>query len=131
SGVCGLPRSPSRGRSVSISERSRPSKAGSLSGPPAYESRVMKVLVVVHGFPPYAQGGSEIYAHAHACALHREFGDDVLVVTRENAADSPEYALRTEEREGLRIVWINNTFRHTRTFADTYRNDAIAAITDR
>ena len=26
----------------------------------------MKVLLVVHGFPPAAQGGSEIYAHAHA-----------------------------------------------------------------
>ena len=36
----------------------------------------MKVLVVVHGFPPSAQGGAEIYAHAHAlrCA---EAGDEV------------------------------------------------------
>lgn len=89
----------------------------------------MKVLVVVHGFPPAAQGGSEIYAHAHARALHRA-GDEVVVLTREQDPTRAEYAMRTERRDGLSIVWINNTFRSTRTFEETYRNEAIGAIAD-
>src|SRR5437899_467460 len=91
----------------------------------AEEGRVMRVLVVVHGFPPMAQGGSEIYAEAHARALQRQFGDDVLVLTRENDVTRPEYAVREEQREALRVVRINNTFKYARTFEDTYRNETI------
>ena len=90
----------------------------------------MKVLVVVHGFPPAAQGGSEIYAHAHAMAL-RDCGDEVVVLTRDQDPDRAEYDMRTERRDGLRVVWVNNTFRSTRSFQETYRNEAIGAIADR
>ena len=79
----------------------------------------MRVLEVVHGFPPSAQGGAEIYAHAHARALREECGDEVLVLTREQDPNRPEYEVRTEARDGLRIVWINNTFRETRSFEET------------
>ena len=34
-------------------------------------------------------------------------------------------------RRPARIVWMNNTFRNTRTFEETYRNDAIGAIASR
>ena len=87
----------------------------------------MRVLVIVHGFPPSGEGGAEVYAHAHARALRRA-GDDVLVLTREQDASAPEYRLRREERDGLSIAWVNNTFRNTRTFEESYRNPAIAAI---
>ena len=87
----------------------------------------MRILEVVHGFPPAAQGGTELYAHAHARAL-REGGDEVLVLTREQDPDRAEYDVRTEQRDGLRIVWVNDTFLSTRTFEETYRNDAIGAI---
>src|SRR4029079_8444231 len=87
----------------------------------------MKVLVVVHGFPPSAQGGAEIYAHAHAAALQRA-GDDVLVFNRDNDAARPEYAAREDIADLVRVVRVNNTFRNTRTFEDTYRNEAIGAI---
>jgi len=90
----------------------------------------MKVLEVVHGFPPLAQGGAEIYTRTHARAL-LEAGDEVVVLTREQDQGRDEYAVREEWRDGLRIVWVNNTFRHTRSFADTYRNEAIAAIARR
>ena len=43
----------------------------------------MRVLLVVHGFPPVAQGGTEIYADAHARTLRDRFGDDVCVLARE------------------------------------------------
>lgn len=88
----------------------------------------MRVLVVVHGFPPQAQGGSEIYAEAHARALRRLFGDDVLVLTREHDLTRPEYSVREEEAGGLRVVRINNTFKNARTFEDTYRNATIDSL---
>jgi glycosyltransferase involved in cell wall biosynthesis len=95
----------------------------------------MRVLIVVHGFPPLAQGGSEIYAKAHGLALRRSFGDEVVVLTREHDPTRPEYAVREEEREGLQIVRINNTFRDNRSFEETYSNETIdrlaAGVIDR
>lgn len=91
----------------------------------------MKILVIVHGFPPAAQGGSEIYARTHALALHRHCGDEVVVFTREQDPGRAEYDVRTEHRDGLRIIRVNNTFRNTRTFEETYRNEAIGAIASR
>jgi GT2 family glycosyltransferase/glycosyltransferase involved in cell wall biosynthesis len=90
----------------------------------------MRVLEIVHGFPPVAQGGTELYAHAHAHAL-RETGDEVLVLTREQDRNRPDYGVRTELRDGLRIVSVNNTFRHTSSFEENYRNEAIGAIAGR
>src|SRR5262245_17382514 len=90
----------------------------------------MRVVIVVHGFPPRAQGGSEIYAQAHARELVRQFGDEVLVLTREQDVHRPEYAVRTEQRDGFRVVWINNTFRQTRSFEESYRNEAIGSIAE-
>jgi GT2 family glycosyltransferase/glycosyltransferase involved in cell wall biosynthesis len=88
----------------------------------------MRVLLVVHGFPPVAQGGTEIYADAHARTLRDRFDDEVLVLTREQDPSRPDYSTRTTARAGIRIVWINNTFRQARSFAGTYRNDSIDAI---
>jgi len=88
----------------------------------------MRVLVIAHGFPPQAQGGSEIYAYDHARALRERGGDEVFVLTREQDASRPEYALRVEDRDGLRVAWVNNTFRATTSFEDSYRNPAIARV---
>ena len=91
----------------------------------------MKVLLVVHGFPPSAQGGSEIYAESHARTLSDRYGDEVLVVTRESDPAAAEYRVRTESRAEFRIAWINNTFRATRSYAETYENPAIGSIAAR
>ena len=99
------------------------------SGSPV-EGGLMRILVVVHGFPPAAQGGSEVYAHAHARTL-AALGDDVLVLTREQDPDRPEYAVREDQGDGLRVVRVNNTFRNTRTFEETYANGTIDAIASR
>jgi GT2 family glycosyltransferase/glycosyltransferase involved in cell wall biosynthesis len=90
----------------------------------------MRVLVVVHGFPPDAQGGTELYAEAHVRTLARRHDDEVLVITREQDRGRPEYAVRREQRDGLAVVWINNTFRNTRTFEDSYRNEMIGSIAE-
>ena len=88
----------------------------------------MRILIVVHGFPPHAQGGAEIYAEQHALALTRNFGDTVHVLTREQRSDNAEYAVRTEHRDGLAITWINNTFRNVSTYEESYSNPQIAHI---
>ena len=91
----------------------------------------MRVLVVVHGFPPAAQGGSEIYAYEHARTLRRRHGDEVLVLTREHDVTRGEYTVRREARAGLLVAWVNNTFRSARSFEETYRNEAIDAVAGR
>ena len=91
----------------------------------------MRVLVVVHGLPPHAQGGSEIYAESVARELRRRHGDDVLILTRENDVSRDDDVVRTEDRDGLRIVWINNTFRRLASFAESYANPRIDAVAAR
>ena len=91
----------------------------------------MRLMLAVHGFPPAAGGGTEIYVHDLARCLRDDFGDDVLVLAREADAARPELAVRREEREGLRLVFVNNTFRAGRSFADTYRNAAITELAAR
>ncbi len=91
----------------------------------------MRVLVVVHGFPPAAQGGSEIYAFEHAHALRERHRDEVLVLTREQDPRRAEYSVRREVRDGITVAWVNNTFRCTRSFEETYRNPAIDGIAAR
>jgi GT2 family glycosyltransferase/glycosyltransferase involved in cell wall biosynthesis len=95
------------------------------------EDRLMKVLVVAHGFPPAAQGGAEIYARAHARALQKVFGDEVQILAREGDAHREDWAVRSERRDDLDVVWVNNLFRRTRDFRETYRNEAIGAIAAR
>jgi glycosyltransferase involved in cell wall biosynthesis len=86
----------------------------------------MRVLLVAHGFPPRSFGGTEQYVQDLARALVREHADEVLVVAREADPTRPEFAARHERRDdGLTLVSINNTFRSSRTFADSYRNAAI------
>ena len=88
----------------------------------------MRVLFVVHGFPPHAQGGAEIFAELQALTLCERHGDTVLVLTREADPGRPEYDVRTEHRDGLTIAWVNNTFRQTRSFAETYDNPSVTRV---
>jgi glycosyltransferase involved in cell wall biosynthesis len=91
----------------------------------------MRLMLVVHGFPPDAGGGTEIYVHDLARSLRNDFGDDVLVLAREADPGRPEMAVRREERGGVRLVFVNNTFRAGRSFADTYRNPSITGLAAR
>ena len=51
----------------------------------------MRVLIVVHGFPPASMGGTEVYAAAQARAL-TALGDEVRVLARESAHPGMELA---------------------------------------
>ena len=121
---------PRTGAGVRLAARSVPGRADrrEWSAALAAGRRVMRVLLVVHGFPPLARGGTETYSHALATRLRDPYGDDVAVLTREHRLDAPEYRVRDERRDGLRMRWINNTFRETRSFEETYDNPAITAL---
>lgn len=88
----------------------------------------MRIAVIVHGFPPAVEAGCEIYARDHAVALHRAYGDTILVVTRDADPGRDEYDVRIDSRDGLTIASINNTFADVRSFEDSYRNETIGAI---
>jgi GT2 family glycosyltransferase/glycosyltransferase involved in cell wall biosynthesis len=53
------------------------------------------------------------------------------VLTREDDPAEPEYRVRRETRDGVPIVWVNNTFRQVRSFEETYANPAIGDIASR
>ena len=87
----------------------------------------MRVLIVVHGLPPGVQGGTELYADAHARELVRRHHDDVFVLAREDNPAAAEYATRDEHRQ-YTARFVNHTFRDIRDFSGTYANDTIDAI---
>jgi len=86
----------------------------------------MRVLLVVHGFPPASLGGTEVYAEAQAQAL-AALGDEVRVLARESVPDRAEYAVRDDVQGGVRVRFVNRTFRDVTCFADSYRSDRITA----
>ena len=86
----------------------------------------MRILLVAHGFPPDAAGGAEIYARALARELARE--DDVVVVAREARPERPDFSWREQAGEPFRLVLVNQTYRSTRTFRDTYRDPRMADL---
>lgn len=87
----------------------------------------VRILFVVHGFPPLAAGGTEIYAHDLARALRRR-GDEVSVLTRTANPAAAEYALTRDIVSGVPVVRVNNTFLHASSFEDTYRNAAVDSV---
>jgi GT2 family glycosyltransferase/glycosyltransferase involved in cell wall biosynthesis len=92
----------------------------------------MRVLQVVHGFPPPAAAGTEIYVWHLSRALAALPGVRVSVLTREADPNRPEYSVRSEEmseRTGrLSVFRINNTFQACTSFEDSYANPALAAV---
>jgi GT2 family glycosyltransferase/glycosyltransferase involved in cell wall biosynthesis len=88
----------------------------------------MRILLVVHGFPPAVSGGTEIYAHDLEAALRRISKHEVFVLTREADATRPEHAVRLDTSDGRQVYWINNTYRQCRSFEETYRHPALRAV---
>ncbi len=84
----------------------------------------MRIVQVVHGFPPENLGGTETYAAQISSALQGR-GHEVHVFTRSNDPHRPEYAVERLVRDGLPITWVNNTFRRLGHFAQSYDNPEI------
>ncbi len=84
----------------------------------------MKILQVIHKFPPHSLGGSEIYTDNLARTFAKSH--EVVVFHAINDPMSQEYDLQASVRDGFRITTINNTFKHCTSFEGHYRNEMIA-----
>lgn len=64
----------------------------------------LRILYVVHGFPPDTWAGTEIYTYNIATEMMRR-GHDVTILTRSGPeGDEPEFTLRRGEFQGLRVI---------------------------
>jgi glycosyltransferase involved in cell wall biosynthesis len=86
----------------------------------------LRILHVIHAFPPYSEAGSENYTRALSQALCR-LGHEVAVFHRVADPAQDEYTLTEAQFEGLPVYRLNNTFRHCDRFERTYRNADIDA----
>jgi GT2 family glycosyltransferase/glycosyltransferase involved in cell wall biosynthesis len=88
----------------------------------------MRILLVSHGFPPAASGGTEVYVRNLGAALAACGGDQVMVLTREDDARRPELSVRSAEDGPVAVTIVNNTFQSCTSFEESYANPAIAGI---
>ncbi|MDA1266542.1 MAG: glycosyltransferase family 4 protein, partial [Planctomycetota bacterium] len=80
----------------------------------------LSLLFVVHGFPPDTWAGTEIYTQNLALELGRR-GHQVTILARAPAeGDEPDFSLREDEFQGLRVLRMTHRLAHTR-LADSFR----------
>lgn len=93
----------------------------------------MRILQVVHGFPPSAQAGAEL----HCCWLSKELtkrGHDVAVFCREGGTDLPDYSVLDDTLDGLAVRRVVNNYQEMKdaplhvAFPLNYRNERIRAL---
>ncbi len=65
----------------------------------------MKILKIIHGFPPLYSAGSEVYSHSIVEELSKRH--EVLVFTREENVFEPDFRFRTEKREKYNVIYVN------------------------
>ena len=76
------------------------------------EDGKLRLLYVVHGFPPDTWAGTEVYTLNLAQEMKRR-GHDVTILTRAPAVgDEPEFTLREDEFEGLRVLRMTHRLDH-------------------
>ncbi|MFC1850502.1 glycosyltransferase family 4 protein [candidate division CSSED10-310 bacterium] len=83
----------------------------------------MRILQVIHSFPPDNWSGSEIYALRLSQALART--DEVAVFCRRADPGRPEFEVDREVFKNLPIYRLNNNFLSVKRFEDIYRHEAI------
>lgn len=88
----------------------------------------MRILLVVHGFPPAGAGGTELYVHDLAVALAASPGDDIFVLTRDADPRRPELSVRTRSQGRITVVAINNTFQACASFEESYTYPALRRL---
>ena len=82
------------------------------------------VLLVHRGYPPAAEGGSEIYVEGLARALARR--GPVTVLHPVDDADTPDDSVRASDQDGVRVIAVNRRRPRPAGF-EAYRDAAPAA----
>lgn len=88
----------------------------------------MRILQVVHGFPPDANGGTEAYVRDLAAALAAHGDDAVAVFTRHCDDHARDLSVRTWTDGAVNVVSVNNTFHSCESYESSYANPAIAHV---
>ena len=83
----------------------------------------MKIVQVIHGFPPHNMAGSEVYTYNLSKELSKRH--EVIVFYRVADPQKEEYATEWGNYNGLKVFTINNTFKGCTSFELTYRNNVI------
>ncbi len=65
----------------------------------------MKILKIIHGFPPLYNAGSEVYSYSIVEQLSKSH--EVLVFTREGNVFEPDFKIRREKRQNYDVVYVN------------------------
>ena len=81
----------------------------------------MRILQVVHGYPPEKRGGAELVTATLAQALVRR-GHEVTVFARTAAAAAEEFSVRqaAPDADGVRVVRVVNNLSHASHFRLAY-----------
>jgi len=83
----------------------------------------MKILQIVHSFPPQNMAGTEVYTYNLSKELSKK--NEIFVFYRICDLKRREYELNEGKFEGLNVITVNNTFRLCDSFEKFYRNDDI------
>jgi glycosyltransferase involved in cell wall biosynthesis len=87
----------------------------------------LKLLYVVHGFPPDTWAGTEVYTQNIATEMQRR-GHEVVVLTRAPAhASEPDFNVRETQFQGLRVLRMTNRLAHAR-LSDSFRQPKAEAV---
>jgi GT2 family glycosyltransferase/glycosyltransferase involved in cell wall biosynthesis len=88
----------------------------------------MRVMLVVHGVPPAANGGTEVYVRDLALALALLPSTEVAVLTRHADPQRPEMSVRRYGIGAVTVFSINNTFQACQGFAESYENPRLLTV---
>ena len=83
----------------------------------------MRILLVIHGYPPYYMAGSEVYTYNLARELAKK--NEVFVFCRIEDKTKPLYEYEDVVNEGVSVRYINNYEPKDATFYDKYLNPSI------
>ncbi|MEJ2252467.1 MAG: glycosyltransferase [Candidatus Lokiarchaeota archaeon] len=87
----------------------------------------LKILKVIHGYPPYYMAGSEIYSYNLCNELKKRANIDISVFTRIEDIYSPLYQVEESIESGIKIIRVNKSKRDY-TFRDKYIDKKLARI---
>lgn len=83
----------------------------------------MRILIIIHGYPPYYMAGSEVYTYNLARELAK--ANEVFVFCRFEDKTVPLYQYHDVTDSGVNIRYINNYEPKSATFYDKYLNPCI------
>lgn len=86
----------------------------------------MKVVKVIHGFPPDYMAGSEVYSY-HLVKALREQGEDVSVFTSVENAFDPEYQVYDDKYQDIPVRRVNK-FRRDYQYQDKFYDSQIDCL---